>query len=254
MSNSPLIYITTSQLFIPPEGNHPLATSTPVSEESSGESLDEIMEAYSEYTQSMSRSNPSLSPSSITHISETELHDNDTSTFCDSNTQGKWQNVTVRKKKQNAANISNNSGNITHISESSGGETFPEDLSPLSSSSSDDISSFPKVQYYPVTTYSSTDSSDFTMEGITRYRPNFSLTKISFEQLAYFLKRYLRSVELHPDKPEWPVHGMDKNQKRHFRRKVEDYKLQNGVLYHLHTYTEIVQGETIRRCMYFYSV
>ena len=146
LSNSPLIYITTSQLFIPPEGNHPLTTSTPVSEESSGESLDEIMEAYSEYTQSMSRNNPSLSPSSITHISETELHDNDTSTFCDSNTQGKWQNVTVRKKKQNAANISNNSGNITHISESSGGETFPEDLSPLSSSSSDDISCFPKVQ------------------------------------------------------------------------------------------------------------
>ena len=40
------------------------------------------------------------------------------------------------------------------------------------------------------------------------------------------------------------------NQKRHFRCKVEDCKVQNDVLYHLHTYTETVNGETIKQCKY----
>ena len=59
------------------------------------------------------------------------------------------------------------------------------------------------------------------------------------------------SVDQNPDKPECPVNTMDKNQKRHFRCKVQDYKLKNNVLCHLHTYTEIVQGETVKRCKYF---
>ena len=31
---------------------------------------------------------------------------------------------------------------------------------------------------------------------------------------------------------------------------MEDYKVQNDVLYHLHTYTETVNGETIKRCKF----
>ena len=57
-------------------------------------------------------------------------------------------------------------------------------------------------------------------------------------------------MDKNPDKPEWPVHGMDKNQKRHFRHKVGDYKVQNDVLYHLHTNAETVNGETIKRCKF----
>ena len=94
---------------------------------------------------------------------------------------------------------------------------------------------------------SSDDFIQFKQEKITTSRPNFALTQLPFEQLCYFVKRYLKSIENNPMKPEWPVHGMDKNQKRHFRRKVEHYKVQNDVLYHLHTYTECVKGETIKR-------
>ena len=241
----------------PPDSTNPIATSTPVSEESSGESLDEIIEAYNEYTYneytlSLSRNSPSLSPASVTHISETELHD--ISISSDSDTNDKWNNVTTRRKKFLPPNTSTNNSNITHISESSDAELFPEDLSPLSSST-DDTSNFQKFQYFPVTpvfnTDSSSDSSDlYSQESITRYRPNFTIARIPFEQLVYFLKRYLKSVERNPDKPEWPVHGMDKNQKRHFRRKVQDYKLQNDVLYHLHTYTDFVQGKTVKKCKY----
>ena len=129
---------------------------------------------------------------------------------------------------------------------------FPEDLSPLSSSTDDDQPHFTKFEHFTISTYSSSNLCDFTQESITRYHPNFTLAKIPFEQLCYFVRRYLKSVDQNPDKPEWPVNGMDKKQKRHFRRKVQDYKLKNNVLYHLHTYTEIVQGETIKRCTYFH--
>ena len=243
----------------PPDGQSPLATSTPVTQESSGESLEDIMDAYNEYTSTLSTNSPSLSSSSITHISETELHnESDSSNSYSSNTHIKWDNVTTRKKKTTSVNTSKNVLNITHVSESSSSEFFPEDLSSLSSSTHSDRH-LPKLQYHAakstINTDSSSDSSDFTQESVTRYRPNFTLAKIPFQQLCYFIKRYLKSVEHTPDRPEWPVHGMDKNQKRHFRRKVEDYKLQNNVLYHLHTYTEVINGETIKRCtfLFFYD-
>ena len=235
-----------------PHRNNPLATSTPVSDESSGELLEEIIEAFHEYTSTLSTTPQSLSPASITHISDTELHDDDFSISLPSDIDQNWQNVTTRKKKPSTRNISKNFSDITHISESSESEMFPEDLSPLSSSTDDHQPHFTKFEHFPVSTYSSSDSCDFTQESITRYRPNFTLAKIPFEQLCYFVRRYLKSVDRNPDKPEWPVNGMDKNQKRHFRRKVQDYKLKNNVLYHLHTYTEIVQGETIKRCTYFH--
>ena len=122
---------------------------------------------------------------------------------------------------------------------------FPEDLSPVSSSSDDD--NFCKFQYFPNMSNNRIDSSSdsshmFTQESITWYHPNVTIARIPFKQLVYFLKRYLKSVECNPTRPEWPVHGMDKNQNRHFTCKVEDYKLQNHILYHLHAYTEIVKG------------
>ena len=235
-----------------PHRNNPLATSTPVSDESSGESLEEIIEAFHEYTSTLSTTTRSLSPALITHISDTELHDDDFSISLPSNIDQNWQNVTTRKKKPSTRNISKNFSDITHISESLESEMFPEDLSPLPSSTDDDQPHFTKFEHFPVSTYSSSDSCDFTQESITRYHPNFTLAKIPFEQLCYFVRWYLKSVDRNPDKPEWPVNGMDKNQKRHFRHKVQDYKLKNNVLYHLHTYTEIVQGETIKRCKYFH--
>ena len=88
---------------------------------------EEILEAYYEYTSTLSNTrSPTLSPASITHISETELHDEtDFSLTSSSDTDIKWQNVTTRKKKSpcpkksSCCNTSKNVSNITHISESS---------------------------------------------------------------------------------------------------------------------------------------
>ena len=165
---------------------HPLHFQT----DSTGELLEEIIEAYNEYTSSLSitRSH-TLSPASITHISETELHDQtDFSLTSSSDTDIKWQNVTTRKKKSphpkksSHFNISKNVSNITHISKSSEGEMFPEDLSPVSSS---DHQHFCKFQYFPITSNITTDSSSdssqmFTHESITQYRPNFTIARIQF--------------------------------------------------------------------------
>ena len=210
-----------------PASSDEFVTSTPISDDDSGESLSEILEAYNEYLSGES--------TEITHISETQMSPYETSSEDLSCSP-------VFHCKQ-----------VTHSSSSSG-ERFPEDLSPLSSSfpsSSEVVSDFSESSSnYIEWSESSDDYIQFKEEKVTSSRPNFTLAKIPFEQLCYFVKRYLKSVDKNPDKPEWPVHGMDKNQKRHFRRKVEDYKVQNDVLYHLHTYTETVNGETIKRCKY----
>ena len=207
-----------------PTSSDEFVTSTPISDDDSGESLSKIIEAYNKY----------LSGESIViHVSETQMSPNETSSEDLSCSP-------VFHCKQ-----------VTHSSSSSSGERFPEDLSPLSSSlpsSSKLVSDFSdsSSNYIEWSESSSDDYIQFKQERVTSSRPNFTLAKIPFEQLCYFVKRYLKIVDKNPDKPEWPVHGMDKNQKRHFRRKVKDYKVQNDVLYHLHTYTETVNGETIK--------
>ena len=210
-----------------PASSDEFVTSTPISDDDSGESLSEILEAYNEYLSGES--------TEITHISETQMSPYETSS------------------EDLSCSPVFNCKQVTHSSSSSG-ERFPEDLSPLSSSfpsTSEVISDFSESSSnYIEWSESSDDYIQFKEEKVTSSRPNFTLAKIPFEQLCYFVKRYLKSVDKNPDKPEWPVHGMDKNQKRHFRCKVEDYKVQNDVLYHLHTYTETVNGETIKRCKY----
>ena len=50
----------------------------------------------------------------------------------------------------------------------------------------------------------------------TKTHPNFLISKIPFHIMCMYIKRYLTSIQLDPSKPEWPVPGMDKNQKHHF--------------------------------------
>ena len=57
----------------------------------------------------------------------------------------------------------------------------------------------------------------------TKTHPNFLISKIPFRIMCMYINRYLTSIQLNPSKPEWPVPGMDKNQKCHFRRKVKRY-------------------------------
>ena len=205
-----------------PASSDEFVTSTPISDDS-GESLSEIIEAYNEYL-----SGESIE---ITHVSETQMSSYEMSS------------------EDLSCSPVFNSKQVTHSSSSSG-EQFPEDLSPVLSSfpsTSKLVSDFSESSSnYIDWSESSDDYIQFKQERVTSSRPNFTLAKIPFEQLCYFVKRYLKSVDKNPNKPEWPVHGMDKNQKRHFRCKVEDYKVQNDVLYHLHTYTETVNGETIK--------
>ena len=47
-------------------------------------------------------------------------------------------------------------------------------------------------------------------------RPNFLISKIPFRIMCMYIKRYLMSIDVDPNHPQWPVPGMDKNQKRHF--------------------------------------
>ena len=225
-------------------------------EEYAGENLSEILEAYNEYVSSEYGSRD------ITHVSETQVSPSDITDV--SETQVSSSEIFPEDSDDLSCSPVFRCENPQGISSSSG-ETFPEDsdeLSPSDISSSSD-EKFPEdydmtssSSNYDMTSSSSnyiewSDSSDdfiqFKQEKITTSRPNFALTQLQFEQLCYFVKRYLKSIENNPMKPEWPVHGMDKNQKRHFRRKVEHYKVQNDVLYHCHTYTECVKGETIKR-------
>ena len=46
--------------------------------------------------------------------------------------------------------------------------------------------------------------------------PNFLISKIPFRIMCMYIKCYLMSIDVDPNRPQWPVPGMDKNQKRHF--------------------------------------
>ena len=90
---------------------------------------------------------------------------------------------------------------VTHSSSSSG-ERFPEDLSPLSSSfpsTSEVITDFSESSpNYIEWSESSDNYIQFKEEKVTSSWPNFTLAKIPFEQLCYFVKRYLKSVDKNP--------------------------------------------------------
>ena len=73
-------------------------------------------------------------------------------------------------------------------------------------------------------------------------RPNFLISKIPFRIMCMYIKRYLMSIDVDPSHPQWPVPGMDKNQKRHFRRKVERYTVKKGILYYLHKFVDKTIG------------
>ena len=49
-----------------------------------------------------------------------------------------------------------------------------------------------------------------------------------------YIQQYLMSIDVDPSHPQWPVQGMDKNQKRHFQWKLERYTVKKGILYYLH--------------------
>ena len=73
-------------------------------------------------------------------------------------------------------------------------------------------------------------------------RPNFLISKIPFRIICMYIKRYLMSIDVNPNHPQWPVPGMDKNQKRHFRWKVEHYTVKKGILYYLHKFVDKAIG------------
>ena len=85
----------------------------------------------------------------------------------------------------------------------------------------------------------SLDDFDFE-EAITQMRscPNFLISKVPFHIMCVYIKRYLTSILVDPNKPEWPVPGMDKNQKWHFQCKVECYTVKKGILYYLHKFSD----------------
>ena len=62
--------------------------------------------------------------------------------------------------------------------------------------------------------------------------------EIPFSVLRQWIRTYLISIENDPNKPNYPVPDMDKNQKRNFRRTTEKFKIINGHLKHLHVYVD----------------
>ena len=129
---------------------------------------------------------------------------------------------------------------------SSGNEPFPP------SSSDDDGSRFlppeqfpgpPKIGDHPQKDLDDMNNSldDFDLgEAITQTRThlNFLISKVPFRIMCMYIKRYLTSILIDPNRPEWPVPGMDKNQKQHFRHKVEQYTVKKGILYYLHKFSD----------------
>ena len=79
-------------------------------------------------------------------------------------------------------------------------------------------------------------------------RPNFLILKIPFQIMSMYIKHYLMSTDVDPNHPQWPVPGMDKNQKRHFGRKVDCYMVKKGILYYLYKFVDKTIG--YERSMY----
>ena len=154
-----ILHVSTQETIHPssPASSDEFVTSTPISDDDSGESLSEIIEAYNEY---LSRETIEITLVSETQMSPYETNSEDLS--CSP----------VFNCKQ-----------VTHLSSSSG-EQFPEDLSPLSSSfpsTSELVSDFsePSSNYIDWSE-SSDDYIQFKQEGVTSSRPNFTLAKIPF--------------------------------------------------------------------------
>ena len=176
----------------------------------------------------------------------------DTSIHLSAPDSSDYDNVTVRKKKR-----INPSSHIP--SASSGGytdfSTDTERTSDVPSSSDlckpDDSSKFLPPENFPgpprlgKDIQKDLDDLDESLEDFdlgetlsqTVSRPNFLISKIPFRIMCMYIKRYLISIQLDPSHPQWPVPGMDKNQKRHFRRKVECYTVKKGILYYLHKFS-----------------
>ena len=87
----------------------------------------------------------------------------------------------------------------------------------------------------------------------TKMCPNFLISKIPFHIMCMYTTRYLTSIQLDPSKPEWPVPGMDKNQKCHFRWKVERYTVKKGILYYLHKFSDKTIGYERGKVLYYNS-
>ena len=132
---------------------------------------------------------------------------------------------------------------------SSSSEPFP------SSGSSSDESRFLPPEHFPdppkfENTQRDLDEMNDSIEDFdlgealsqTITRPNFLISKIPFRIMCMYIKRYLISIQIDPTKPEWPVPGMDKNQKCHFRRKVERYTVKRRILYYLHKFSDKTIG------------
>ena len=61
-------------------------------------------------------------------------------------------------------------------------------------------------------------------ETVIKKRAVLQLTEIPFSILMQWIRMYLISIENDPNKPDYPVPDMDKNQKRNFRRTTESSK------------------------------
>ena len=75
-------------------------------------------------------------------------------------------------------------------------------------------------------------------ETVLKKRAVLQLNEIPFSVLMQWIRSYLISIDIHPNKPDYPVPDMDKNQKRNFRRTTEKFKIVNGHLKHLHVYVD----------------
>ena len=118
--------------------------------------------------------------------------------------------------------------------------TFPSDNSTESTN----------TPLFPEDTQNDTDSessfADFNVEDINipqsetviKKRAVLQLNEIPFSLLMQWIRAYLLSIEVDPNKPEYPVPDMDKNQKRNFRRTTKKFRIVNGHLKHLHVYVD----------------
>ena len=104
-------------------------------------------------------------------------------------------------------------------------DVFPEDNDPVSDNESepDSLDDF---------------HTDAKSETVNKKRALFHVAEVPFNSLCQMIRSYLESIEKDPLKPVWPVPDMDRNQKRNFRKKTENFKLINGSLRHHHVYVD----------------
>ena len=86
-------------------------------------------------------------------------------------------------------------------------------------------------------------------ETVLKKRAVLQLNEIPFSVLMQWIHTYLLSIEVDPNKPEYPVPDMDKNQKRNFRRITEKFKIFNSHLKHLNVYVD--EKNKVKRGEYF---